>query len=131
MSERRCTGLHYGTYDYSAACGIAPQHQALDHPVADHAKTVMMVAAAQTGVHVADGGTQVIPHGSPEAVAHGETGWLAEEGDTAGLAKMIGRLLDSPEEWSRMSVAAQARVRRDFDIVKQCEKLEGYYDALA
>ena len=34
----RCTGLHYGTYDYSAALGVAAAHQAMDHPVADHAK---------------------------------------------------------------------------------------------
>ena len=32
LSSGRCLGLHYGTYDYSAACGIAPQQQALDHP---------------------------------------------------------------------------------------------------
>ena len=45
LADGRCSGLHYGTYDYSAACGIAPQHQALDHPVADHAKSVMQAAA--------------------------------------------------------------------------------------
>ncbi|BBY93925.1 hypothetical protein MGALJ_35940 [Mycobacterium gallinarum] len=60
--------MHYGTYDYSAACGIAPQQQALDHPVADHAKAVMMAAAAQTGVRVVDGSTQVTPTGTGEEV---------------------------------------------------------------
>jgi hypothetical protein len=64
LSEGRCLGLHYGTYDYSAACGIAPQQQALDHPVADHAKAVMLIAAAQTGVRVVDGSTQVMPEGT-------------------------------------------------------------------
>ncbi len=64
----RCIGLHYGTYDYSAACGIAPQQQALDHPVADHAKAVMLTAAAQTGVRVVDGSTQVMPVGTDEQV---------------------------------------------------------------
>lgn len=68
-SDQRCTGLHYGTYDYSAACGIAPQHQSLDHPIADHAKAVMQTAAAQTGVWVADGSTQVSPIGTEEQVA--------------------------------------------------------------
>ncbi|WP_245908785.1 DUF6986 family protein [Mycobacterium neglectum] len=67
-SGGRCLGLHYGTYDYSAACGIAPQQQALDHPVADHAKAVMLAAAAQTGVRVADGSTQVMPAGTGEQV---------------------------------------------------------------
>mgnify|MGYP002652397030 CR=1 FL=1 len=53
-ADGRVTSLHYGTYDYSAACGIAPQHQSLDHPVADHAKAVMQVAAAQTGSSARD-----------------------------------------------------------------------------
>ena len=64
----RLTGLHYGTYDYSAACGIVSAQQSLDHPVADHAKSVMLVAAAQTGVWVSDGSTQVAPVGSAEVV---------------------------------------------------------------
>lgn len=70
LADGRCTGLHYGTYDYSAACGIAPQQQALDHPVADHAKAVMQAAAAQTGVWIADGSTQVFPVGTEEQAAH-------------------------------------------------------------
>ena len=45
----RCSGLHYGTYDYSAALGIAGALQSLDHPAADHAKAVMQLAAAGTG----------------------------------------------------------------------------------
>jgi citrate lyase beta subunit len=64
----RCVGLHYGTYDYSTACGIAPAQQAMDHPVADHAKAVMQVAAAGTGVRVADGSTNVLPVGDTDAV---------------------------------------------------------------
>jgi len=64
----RCVGLHYGTYDYSAACGIAPAQQAMDHPVADHAKAVMQVAAAGTGVRVVDGSTNVLPVGDDAAV---------------------------------------------------------------
>jgi citrate lyase beta subunit len=65
----RCTGLHYGTYDYSAACGISPQFQSLEHPVADHAKAVMQAAAAQTGVWVCDGSTQVLPVGAEARAA--------------------------------------------------------------
>ncbi|MBA4021059.1 MAG: aldolase [Gordonia sp.] len=65
----RVTGLHYGTYDYSAACGIVSAQQSLEHPVADHAKTVMLVAAAQTGVWVSDGSTQIAPVGGPAVVS--------------------------------------------------------------
>ena len=64
----RVTSLHFGTFDYSAACGVGAAHQSLDHPVADHAKAVMQVAAAGTGVRLSDGSTNVIPVGSAERV---------------------------------------------------------------
>jgi hypothetical protein len=59
----RCTGLHYGTYDYSASCGIAAAYQSMEHPAADHAKAVMQVAAAGTGVRLSDGSTNILPVG--------------------------------------------------------------------
>jgi citrate lyase beta subunit len=64
----RVTGLHYGTYDYSASCGIAAEYQSMEHPAADYAKGVMQVAAAGTGVHVSDGSTNVLPVGDRSAV---------------------------------------------------------------
>jgi hypothetical protein len=64
----RCSGLHYGTYDYSAALGIAAAQQSLDHPAADHAKAVMQLAAAGTGVRLSDGSTNVLPVGDPARV---------------------------------------------------------------
>ncbi|WP_431971300.1 DUF6986 family protein [Nocardia sp. bgisy134] len=67
LSGKRCAGLHFGTYDYTAACGVAATDQALDHPAADHAKAVMQAAAAQTGVWVCDGSTQIVPDAEPEA----------------------------------------------------------------
>ena len=64
----RLIGLHYGTYDYSAALGIAAAHQASDHPAADFAKQLMQVAVAGTGAHVVDGSTNVLPVGSRDDV---------------------------------------------------------------
>lgn len=64
----RCIALHYGTFDYSAACGVAASQQSLAHPVADHAKAVMQVAAAGTGVRLSDGSTNVMPIGTPEQI---------------------------------------------------------------
>jgi hypothetical protein len=66
----RLTGLHYGTYDYSAALGIAAAHQSSDHPAADFAKQVLQVAVAGTGVRAVDGSTNVLPVGDREQV-HG------------------------------------------------------------
>ncbi|MDP9395387.1 MAG: aldolase [Actinomycetota bacterium] len=67
-SAGRCSGLHYGTYDYSASLGVAPAFQSMDHPVADHAKDVMQVAAASTGVWVSDGSTNVLPVGDAATI---------------------------------------------------------------
>ena len=65
----RLIGLHYGTYDYSAALGIAAAHQSSDHPAADFAKQVMQVAVAGTGAHAVDGSTNVLPVGTARARA--------------------------------------------------------------
>ncbi|MBO8191944.1 aldolase [Streptomyces oryzae] len=62
-AEGRATSLHYGTFDYSASCGVSAAYQAMDHPVADHAKAVMQVAAAGTGVRLSDGSTNIVPTG--------------------------------------------------------------------
>ena len=71
-SAGRCTGLHYGTYDYSASCGIAAAYQSMEHPAADHAKAVMQVAAAGTGVRISDGSTNILPVGDRDRV---HAGW--------------------------------------------------------
>jgi citrate lyase beta subunit len=67
-AEGRCTALHYGTYDYSAAVGVAAAQQSMAHPVADFAKAVMQVVAAGTGVRLSDGSTNVLPVGSAAEV---------------------------------------------------------------
>jgi citrate lyase beta subunit len=71
-SAGRCTALHYGTYDYSASCGIAAAYQSMEHPAADYAKAVMQVAAAGTGVRLSDGSTNILPVGDRERV---HAGW--------------------------------------------------------
>jgi citrate lyase beta subunit len=82
--DRRVTALHYGTYDYSAFCGIPAAFQSMEHPVADHAKLVMQAAAAGTGVRLSDGSTNVLPVGDPEAVRRG---WELH-------ARLVGRSLE-------------------------------------
>jgi citrate lyase beta subunit len=72
LATGRVTGLHYGTYDYSAACGIAAPYQSLAHPAADHAKAVMQVAAAGTGIRLSDGSSNVLPVGTAAQV---RTAW--------------------------------------------------------
>jgi citrate lyase beta subunit len=73
----RLTGLHYGTYDYSAALGIAAAHQSSDHPAADFAKLVVQVAVAGTGARAVDGSTNRLPVG-PRTQVH--EGWRVHAG---------------------------------------------------
>jgi citrate lyase beta subunit len=70
-SDGRCAGLHYGTYDYSAFCGIAAPYQSLAHPAADYAKLVMQAASAGTGVRLSDGSTNRLPVGDRASVRRG------------------------------------------------------------
>jgi len=65
----RVTGFHFGTYDYTAACGLGAADQHLAHDACDFARHVMQVAAAETGVRISDGSTNVLPVG--DAVLHG------------------------------------------------------------
>ena len=64
--QGRVSSLHYGTYDYSASLGIAAAYQSMEHPSADHAKAVMQLAVAGTGVHMSDGSTNILPIGDPD-----------------------------------------------------------------
>src|SRR5437899_6216436 len=64
----RVVAAHFGTYDYTAACGITAAHQHMRHPVCDFAKHVMQVTLAGTGLWLSDGATNVMPIGPREVV---------------------------------------------------------------
>jgi hypothetical protein len=66
----RLAGAHFGVYDYTAACGLAPSEQRLTHPACDFARRVMQVALAGTGVRVSDGSTAVVPAGDDTPAVH-------------------------------------------------------------
>ena len=60
-SEGRCIAAHFGTYDYTASCGITARYQTMDHPVCDFAHHITKVALGGTGIFLSDGATNVIP----------------------------------------------------------------------
>jgi citrate lyase beta subunit len=64
----RVSGLHFGTYDYTAACGLSAAEQHLAHAACDFARHVMQVSAAGTGVRLSDGSSNVLPVGDRDAV---------------------------------------------------------------
>jgi len=67
----RVSGLHFGTYDYTAACGLSATDQHLAHATCDFARNVMQVSAAGTGVRLSDGSTNILPVGDSDAVHDG------------------------------------------------------------
>ncbi|AWB96928.1 aldolase [Agromyces badenianii] len=85
----RISGLHFGTYDYSAALGISAREQSMEHPAADFAKQVMQLAVAGTGIRLSDGSTNVLPVGE-----HAEAAWRLH-------ARLVRRSLERgfPQGW--------------------------------
>jgi len=62
-SEGRCIAAHFGTYDYTASCGITARYQNMSHAVCDFAHHVTKVALGGTGIFLSDGATNVMPIG--------------------------------------------------------------------
>jgi citrate lyase beta subunit len=67
----RIVAAHFGTYDYTAACGITAAHQHMRHPACDFAKHVMQVTLAGSGISLSDGATNVMPVGPHRPPADG------------------------------------------------------------
>jgi citrate lyase beta subunit len=63
----RVTGAHFGTYDYTALCGITAAWQHMRHQACDFAKHMMQVGLAQSGVVLSDGATNIMPVGPHRA----------------------------------------------------------------
>ena len=62
-AKGRCRGVHFGTYDYTAACDITAHHQTMGHDSCTIAKWFMQNSLAGTGVFLSDGATNVMPVG--------------------------------------------------------------------
>ncbi|MDX2099457.1 MAG: glycosyltransferase [Leptolyngbyaceae cyanobacterium bins.59] len=69
--------------------------------------------------------------GIPEQVTVEKTGFLVPPGDAAAMAFQIQRLLEDPELWQQMSVAAADRARHHFDQELMVDRyLEWYSEIL-
>ena len=60
-SEGRCIAAHFGTYDYTASCGITAKYQTMAHGVCDFAHHMTKVALGGTGIFLSDGATNIMP----------------------------------------------------------------------
>jgi citrate lyase beta subunit len=68
----RVVGAHFGTYDYTASCGVVAAHQSMAHPACAFALQVMQACLADTGVMLSDGATNTLPmlkHRLPQSAA--------------------------------------------------------------
>ena len=70
--EGRCTGAHFGTYDYTASCDITAAHQRMSHAACQFALAMMKNAYAGTGVFLSDGATNVMPVGIHRPAKNGK-----------------------------------------------------------
>lgn len=77
-ADGRLSAAHFGVFDYTAAIGLPPGEQRLDHPACDLARHLMQVALSGTGVELADGSTNVVPASETRAAVH--AAWRAHAG---------------------------------------------------
>jgi hypothetical protein len=81
----RLVAASLGTYDYTAALGITAAYQRQRHPACEHARLVMQVALAGTGVRISDGSTAVLPVEPGERV---HEAWRLHHGDVKHALKL-------------------------------------------
>lgn len=67
-AEGRCTGAHFGVYDYTASCSITAAHQRMTHLACDFARHMIKVSLAGTGIWISDGATNIMPVGPHRAL---------------------------------------------------------------
>lgn len=66
--------------------------------------------------------------GTPEAVVDGETGYLVEAGDVAGLAAALSRVVGRPDRGRALGEAGRERARREFSPEAMCRRVLAVYD---
>ena len=141
-ADGRLVGVDFGTYDYTAGCGITAAHQHLRHPACDFAKHVLQVAFAGTGVWLADGSTALLPvplHAGDAAGVH--AGWRRHFDDVrhslAGgfyqgwdlhPAQLVSRHAAVSSFFLEGVEAAGARLRRLLDTAAEATRVGAVLD---
>jgi colanic acid/amylovoran biosynthesis glycosyltransferase len=87
---------------------------------------MVLLEAAATGLPII--GSRV--GGIPECIVDGETGFLVPEREEEALAQRMGELLEDSAKRLQMGTAGRALIERQFDLERQTEALESFYDSL-
>lgn len=153
-SDGRLGGIDFGTYDYTAGCGITASQQRLRHPACDFAKQMMQVAFAGTGIRIADGSTSLLPvprhAGSVDALSDDQlvenlssvhAGWMTHYADVrhslAGgfyqgwdlhAAQLVSRYAAVSSFYLEGVQAAGARLKTFLDKAKNASLVGGMMD---
>lgn len=61
--------------------------------------------------------------GIPELIEDGVTGLLVPPGEPTATAEAVRRLLEDPELRNRIAAAGREKVKREFDLETECERL--------
>ena len=86
--------------------------------------TVLQAMALQLPVIATDVG------GNPEQILSGYNGLLCRNGDAAGLAGCIDRLLASPQECDAMGNAGRRMIEKYLNVDRMVRQIEETYDSL-
>jgi colanic acid/amylovoran biosynthesis glycosyltransferase len=87
---------------------------------------IVLLEAAATGLPII--GSRV--GGIPECILDGSTGFLVPECDEHALSERMAELLEDPVKRRQLGIAGRALIERQFDIDRQTEVLEKFYDSL-
>ncbi|HSR92854.1 MAG TPA: glycosyltransferase, partial [Gemmatimonadales bacterium] len=66
--------------------------------------------------------------GIPEIIDDGVTGYLVRERDVQAMADRLTQLMTEPDRWRSMSLAARAKMQREYDVRDRARALEERYD---
>lgn len=109
-----------GQVDAAGVAGLLSRGAVLVWPGCGEAYGLAYLEAQAAGLPVVAFRTA----GVPEVVADGETGVLVADGDDAGFAAAVRRLLEDEGLRRRMALAARARVRAEHGVEGAVERLD-------
>ena len=62
--------------------------------------------------------------GTPELIDHNISGFLAPEKDSGALAKIIIHVIEHPQKWQSIGLAARKKIENEFECEKSIQELE-------
>ena len=68
--------------------------------------------------------------GTPELIDNGISGFLVPEKNTLALVNAINYIIDHPEQWESIGLAARKKIENEFEIKKSAQELETIFYTL-